>query len=116
MPVSASKEQELLSHYKLTSLHPNVWPHQDNDSSSDDEDDDKPNGSTPALDGGSDVGLEEAGIDLGEDVAEGFAFVGEFEAEGGLEVGDEVRDRFCAEVGEVGEGEEEADVLGRMCQ
>ena len=33
MPVSAAKERELLSHYKLTSLHPDVWPHQDNDSS-----------------------------------------------------------------------------------
>ena len=38
------------------------------------------------LHGGFDVGLEEAGVDLAEGVADGFAFVGEFDGEVGFEL------------------------------
>jgi len=48
---------------------------------------------------------------LGQHVADGGGLVGEFEGEGGFEVREQVRDGFGAEVGEVGEGEEFADVL-----
>ena len=63
--------------------------------------------------GGRDVRGEETGVDLGQDVADRFGFVGEFEGECGFEVRDEVGDCFRAEMGEVGEGEEFADVLDR---
>jgi exocyst complex component 2 len=46
MPVSAQQEQRLLNHYKLTSLYPDAWPHQDNESSND-EDEDAPADGTP---------------------------------------------------------------------
>lgn len=46
MPVSVDKERLLLNKYKLTTLDPSAWPHQDNDSS-DDEEGDQPNGSVP---------------------------------------------------------------------
>lgn len=42
MPVSADQERQLLNHYKLTSLYPSEWPHQDDDSS--EGEDDQPNG------------------------------------------------------------------------
>jgi hypothetical protein len=38
-------------------------------------------GGLQGVDDGFDVGLEEAGVDLGEDVADGLAFVGEFDGE-----------------------------------
>ena len=50
MPVSADAERRLLNHYKLTSLYPDSWPHQDGDSS-DDEEDHHVNGTTPARPG-----------------------------------------------------------------
>lgn len=34
------------------------------------------------------VGFEKLGFDLGEDVADGFAFLGDLEGEGDFEVGD----------------------------
>lgn len=37
---------------------------------------------------GPGVGLEEAGVDLRDDVAYGFGFVGELDGKGGLEVGE----------------------------
>lgn len=54
---------------------------------------------------GLDVRLEEACVDLGEDVANRLAFVGEFDGEEGLELGDEVRDCDVSKVREVGEAE-----------
>lgn len=63
------------------------------------------------VDAGFDVRLEQAGVDLREHVADGFALAGQFDGEGGLEVRDEVRDYVGAQVGEVGEGEEDAGVL-----
>lgn len=40
MPISADTERELLNKYKLTSLYPTEWPHQDDDNDHDDYDDD----------------------------------------------------------------------------
>ncbi|KAK3066261.1 Exocyst complex component S5, partial [Teratosphaeriaceae sp. CCFEE 6253] len=37
MPVSAEQERRLLSHYKLTTLYPDTWPHQDDPDTSDDD-------------------------------------------------------------------------------
>ena len=38
MPITADQERELLNRYKLTTLYPNEWPHQqDDEESSDDE-------------------------------------------------------------------------------
>ncbi|KAF2213217.1 hypothetical protein CERZMDRAFT_67445 [Cercospora zeae-maydis SCOH1-5] len=39
MPISADTERELLNKYKLTSLYPTEWPHQDEDDDDDDDDD-----------------------------------------------------------------------------
>lgn len=39
MPATAQTEQKLLNHYKLNTLYPDTWPHQDNESS-DEEDED----------------------------------------------------------------------------
>jgi hypothetical protein len=48
---------------------------------------------------------------LGEDVADGGGFVGEGDGEGGFEEGDQMRDLICAEVGEGGKGQKEANGL-----
>ena len=37
MPVSADQERQLLNHYRLTTLYPDSWPHQGDDSSDEDE-------------------------------------------------------------------------------
>jgi exocyst complex component 2 len=44
MPLSADQERRLLNHYKLTTLYPDTWPHQDDDNASDSssDDDDSP--------------------------------------------------------------------------
>lgn len=46
MPISAEKERSLLNKYKLTSLYPDSWPHQDQDSS-EEEEDSQTNGNVP---------------------------------------------------------------------
>ena len=38
MPVTANVERQLLNHYKITTLYPDSWPHQDDESSDTDED------------------------------------------------------------------------------
>jgi hypothetical protein len=58
--------------------------------------------------------LEEAGVDLAEDVLDGLGFVGEFYGKGVLELGVEAGDHLGAEGLEVAEGQEHADVLGRL--
>lgn len=40
MPITADQERELLNRYKLTTLYPNEWPHQNDDDDDDDDDDD----------------------------------------------------------------------------
>lgn len=44
------------------------------------------------LGAGARVGFEEFGVDLAEDVLDGFGFLGDPEGEGGFEVGDQLRD------------------------
>ena len=61
---------------------------------------------------GARVGLEEAGVDLGEDVVDGCGLFGELNGEVGFELGDELGDDGGAEGFEVAEGEEHAKVLG----
>ena len=63
-----------------------------------------------AGDGGAGVGLEELVVDLAEDVADRFRFVGEFDGEGRLEEGDELRDELDLEGFEVRERDEHAHV------
>lgn len=41
MPISADTERELLNKYKLTSLYPTEWPHQDDDDESDEDESDE---------------------------------------------------------------------------
>lgn len=50
------------------------------------------------FDGGFDVGLEEAAVDLDEGVGDGSVFVGQGDGEGGFEGGDKVGDAVGAEV------------------
>ncbi|KAK3713638.1 Exocyst complex component S5 [Vermiconidia calcicola] len=48
MPVSADRERQLLNKYKLTTLYPDTWPHEGNDSSEDDDVVEQPNGAAAA--------------------------------------------------------------------
>lgn len=50
MPVNANVERQLLNHYKLTTLYPQAWPHQD-DESSDSEEEGQSSKATPARHG-----------------------------------------------------------------
>ena len=50
MPITANTERQLLNHYKLTTLYPDSWPHQD-DSSSDTDEEEQARKSKPARHG-----------------------------------------------------------------
>ena len=62
---------------------------------------------------GTGVGVGDLGVDLGEDVTDGFRFVAEANGEVGFELVDQVRDDFRLEGFEVAECEEKADALCR---
>ena len=54
--------------------------------------------------------MEKLVVDLAEDVADCFSFVGEFDGEGGLEEADKLRDKVDFEGLEVGECDQHSDV------
>lgn len=64
-----------------------------------------------SFDGGAGVGLEEAGIDLTENVADRFAFFGKLYREGVLKLGGQIRNNVCSKSVEIGQCQEHANVL-----